>query len=377
MQKTPVRGTPPASQFNPSHYFLFFLLFLSIYACYQLLQPYLNAIMLALILSTILRPFYQKMQQWVRGRKNLAALLICVLLALVVVLPLTFVAIAVIQQGIDAFNAIYDWIAAGKYTALLEHPWAKKLALLGDKYLPNIQKLFPKFDLQAIRFDQILLRVSRSLGEFLLNQGGHFFENLTSLLMRSFLMLFALFFIIRDQEAIFKTILHLIPLPSSQERKIIERITAVARSALLGTFVTAIAQGIAGGLAFHIAGLPGLFWGAVMTFASLVPIVGTALIWLPAAIYLFLSGHWGYGIFMVGWCSLIVGMIDNIVRPLLMKEAGGNMGTLLIFFSILGGISYFGLIGLLYGPLIIGLTLVLLYIYSLEFESFLTYQDKH
>ena len=377
MKNTRDRGTQQLGPLNQSQYFLFFLLFLSIFACYKMLTPYLHPLILALIFSIILRPVNQKIEQWARGRKNLAAFLTCVLLTLVVVIPLTFMAIALIQQGIQSSTAIYDWIAAGKYTMLIEHPWVKKMVALSDKYLPDIQKFFPDLALKTIQLDQILLRVSSSLGKILINQGGSLFGDLTALIGQFLLMLFAFFFMIRDQEKIFKTVLHLIPLSASQERKIMEKITAVAQSALLGTFVTAVAQGVAGGVAFHIAGLPGLFWGAVMTFASLIPLVGTALIWLPAAGYLFLSGHWGYGIFMILWCAIIVGMLDNIVRPLFMKGAGGNMGTLLIFFAILGGINYFGLIGLLYGPLILGLTLVLLYIYSLEFKSFLTYQDKH
>ncbi len=188
-------------------------------------------------------------------------------------------------------------------------------------------------------------------------------------------MIFTFFFIIRDEKTIYQYALHLIPLSSSYENKIMEKIKTVARSALLGTLVTAVAQGAAGGIAFKIAGLPGLFWGMTMAFASLIPIVGTALVWMPAAGYLFISGHWGYGIFMVLWCVIVVGMIDNLVRPLFMQGAA-DMSTFLIFFSIIGGINYFGLIGLLYGPLIFGLTMVLLYIYNLEFETFLNQQDS-
>jgi len=376
MKKRVPRGAQPLYQLNLSHYFLLILLFLSIFGCYKLLKPYLNPIILALILSTILHPVKQKIQQWVRGRRTLAALLSCVLLMLVVVLPLTFMMVALIQQGIQSFSAIYDWVASGAYSKLIEHPLSVKIVALQNKYLLDIKKFFPEFDPETIQLDKILLRVSSFIGQSLYQSGGKFFGNITSLIGQFFLMIFSFFFIIRDQENIFKTILHLFPLSASHERKIVEKIREVGRSALLGTLVTAFAQGAAGGLAFYIAGLPGLFWGAVMAFTSLIPFVGTALIWVPAAGYLFLSGRWGYGIFIVLWSVIIVGTIDNFVRPLFMKGSGGGMGTLLIFFSILGGLDYFGLIGLLYGPLIFGLTLVLLYIYSLEFKSFLTYQDK-
>lgn len=377
MKRRTPREIQKLSEINQSQYFLLFLLLLSIFACYRLFRPYLNPIILAIILSTLLRPLNNKIEQWVRGRENLAAFLSCVLLILVVVLPLTWITVALIQQGIQALGAIYDWIADGKYNDLLNHPWSQKTVALGDEYWADIQRFFPDLTQKTTGLDQALLSMSSSLGKSLLNQGGSLFGNIAALVAQFFLMIFAFFFFIRDHDKIFQAVLHLIPLSRTHERKIIDKVTAVSRSVILGTVVTAIAQGAAGGIAFHIAGLPGLFWGAIMAFTSLIPLVGTWLVWVPAAIYLFLSGRWGYGIFMVLWCGVLVSSIDNFIRPMFMKESGGGGSMLLIFFSILGGLSYFGFIGLLYGPLIVGLTLVFLYIYSLEFKSFLTYQDKN
>jgi predicted PurR-regulated permease PerM len=377
-KKAPKTGEPQQKkyQLNHGHYFLFFLLFVSIFTCYKILKPYLNPIILATILAILVKPIYQKLARFFGGRRNLAAFLTCTLLTLVVVLPLAFMLIALIQQGIQSFNAIYDWIAAGKYKALGESTWVVSITTIVQKYLPDIQKFFPDFDLNSIRIDRILLQASSTVGRKLLNQSGQLFGNITILIGQFFLMLFAFFFIVRDQDKMFDAILHLVPLSASHEKQILEKIKSVAQSALFGTLITAIAQGFAGGIAFHIADLPGFFWGTAMAFASLIPVIGTALIWIPAAFYLFLSGHWGYSLFIVLWCAIVVGMIDNFVRPLFMKGSGETMSTLLIFLSIIGGINYFGLIGLLYGPLIIGLTIVLLYIYSLEFKSFLNQQDK-
>ncbi len=364
-------------QLNFGHYFLFFLIIVSMYFSYKLFQPYLNSIILATILAILVSPIHRTFETWFGGRKNLAALLTCTLITLLVLLPLAFMMVAFIQQGIDAFNAIADWIAAEQYKTLLDHPWVTKVTGFGEKYVPDVQRIFPDFKLKNIQIDQILLQTSRTVGSGLANQGVQIVTNITAVFGKFFLMLFALFFIVRDQDKMFRAILHLIPLPSSQERQLLDKVGSVAKSALLGTFATAIAQGIAGGIAFSIAQLPGLFWGTMMAFASLIPVVGTLLIWLPASIYLLLSGHWGYSLFMVLWCSIIVGSIDNFVRPLVMKDAGGNTSTLIIFFSIMGGLNLFGLIGLLYGPLIIGLMMVLLYIYSLEFRAFLNHQDRN
>ena len=378
----PEKSSPPNISSSPlksqkhGYYFLFFLLFLSIFACYQIIKPYLNPIILATILSILSQPIYRRIVRFCRGRRSVAAFLSCTLLTLVVVLPLTFTLFSLLQQGVQAFNGIYDWVAAGEYKTLLETPWIVKISGYTQKYLPDVEKFFPDFHLEDLQLDKILLQFSSSVGKNLLNQGGHLVGNITSLIVQSFLMLFTFFFMVRDQEKMFEAALHLIPLSHSQEEQILDKIQSVAKSAILGTLITAIAQGFAGGIAFHIANLPGLFWGTMIAFASLIPVVGTTLIWIPASLYLFISGHWGYSLFMVLWCALIVGSIDNFIRPLFMKGSGQNMSTLVIFFSLIGGINYFGLIGLLYGPMLVGLTMVLLYIYSLEFKSFLNHQDR-
>jgi predicted PurR-regulated permease PerM len=346
-----------------------------LYACYSLLKPYLNTIILAMILALVFAPIHLKVQKFLKGRKNLAALISCLLLTLVVVIPLVFILIALINQGIRSFQGISEWIAAGNLERLLESPFVGKITAFIERFFPDIAKLWPGPDWKDFKLNKALLDASSFLGKALVNQGGHLIGNLASLIGKFFLMIFAFFFVVRDEEKIIRTILHLVPLSASQEQQVFSKIKSVSRSALLGTFLTAAAQGAAGGFAFWIAGLPGFFWGVMMAFASLIPMIGTALIWVPASAYLFLVGRWGYGIFMILWSVLFVGMIDNFMRPLFMKGSA-DMSTFLIFFSILSGVSFFGLIGLLYGPLIFGLAMVLLYIYSLEFEPFLRDQDE-
>lgn len=375
VKKTSEPASEAGRAFMNAHYFLFVLIIVVLVGCYNIIRPYLHTIILAMILAVLFTPVNKKLEGWLKGRKNTAAALSCLLLTLVVVLPVLFMLLAIIQQGIDSFDAIYTWVETGKYQALSNHPLVMRFAEWGKGVLPDIERFFPDFNLQALRFDEAILNVTRTIGKALLNQGGNLAGGLTSFVGKFFLMLFAFFFFVRDEEVIFDSLLHLIPLSSSQESRIIDKIKTVSKSALLGTFVTALAQGLAGGIAFWITGLPALFWGIAMAFASLVPLVGTALIWIPAAIFLLISGHWGYAVFMTVWSVVVVGMIDNIVRPLFM-QGSADMSTLLIFFAILGGINYFGLIGLLYGPIIFGLAMVLLYIYSIEFDEFLNHQDN-
>jgi predicted PurR-regulated permease PerM len=357
------------------NYFLFFLLAVVLTGCFLVIRPYLNTIIIAMILAILATPVHTKISKLFKGRENIAALVSCILLTTVVVLPLLFMFLAVLQQGVNSFHSIYDFIHQGKYTGLLDHPFITGAIKLGDNYLPNIQKFFPDFDLRNIQFDKILLGLSASTGKILLDQGGQIAGNITALAGKFFLMIFTFFFFLRDEKKIFDYVLHLVPLSTSQEDRILEKIKTVAKSALLGTFVTAAAQGAAGGIAFAICGFPGLFWGMVMAFASLIPMVGTALVWIPGVLFLVATGHMGLAVFLTLWSVILVGGIDNVVRPLFM-QGSADMNTLLIFFAILGGMNLFGLTGLLYGPLLFGLAMVLLYIYSIEYESFLTDQDN-
>lgn len=356
-------------------YFLLFLIIVVFLFCYQVIKPYIHTIILAGILATLFHPLHQKLELRFKGKTNGTALLSSFLLTILVVLPLVFVFLSVIQQGVNSFNAIRIWFETGQYEKLIDHPLVTWGAGWVTRTLPDLKSLFPDIDLKTIRFDKIALNLSASLGKTLLAQGGNIAGDVTALIGKFFLMIFTFFFFTRDYKTIVKKVRRLIPLKASQEDKLVEKIKTVAKSAFLGTLITALAQGVAGGIAFYISGLPGFFWGMVMAFASLIPMVGTALIWIPAALYLFISGHWGFGIFMVIWCVVIVGMIDNLVRPLFM-QGSADMSTLLIFFSILGGLSAFGLLGLLYGPLIFGLATVLLYIYEIEYEDFLNHQDR-
>lgn len=368
-------GQGVGAALNMGHYFLLFLLIIVLGACVHVLADYCHAIILAIILAIVFTPIHGVILRLSRGRRHLAASLSSLVLILVVVLPLLFVGVSLVHQGIDSFNAIHAWVKAGEYQKLFAIPIVVKMWGIVSPYLPDMSKIMPQQGGDPRPISQAVLDVTSLVGKFLVSQSGWIVGNFTSFVGQFFLMLFAFFFMIRDGKDIVVQIQHLIPLSSSHEKKILAKVHDVSRSVLLGTFLTALAQGAAGGLAFWITGLPGLFWGSMMAFAALIPFVGTALIWLPAVGYLLIIGRWGAAAFMAVWCLLVVGMLDNVLRPLFMK-GGADMKPIMIFFALLGGINSFGLIGLLYGPLLFGLALVLLYVYEIEFEPFLSSQDK-
>ena len=368
-------SAPPPLDLNLAHYFLFVLLASVLAACCHLLSAYANTIILAIILAIAFSPIHRRLLGIANGHKDAAALFSCLLLTLVVVLPLFFLIVALIYQGIDSFNDIHLWIKAGEYQKLMVSPLVTRVWSILSPYLPDLSRFLPQLGSNAKPLDQSLLDLTSRLGSFLVGEGIGLLGNLGAIIGKFFLMLFIFYFMIRDEERVVAKLLHLIPLHTSHEEKILAKVKDIARSVLFGTFVTALAQGAAGGLAFEFAGLPGLFWGSVMTFAALVPFVGTSLIWLPAAGYLLILGRWETALCMSLWCLLVVGMMDNLLRPLFM-EGAANMNPMLIFLAILGGLHTFGLIGLLYGPLLFGLAMVLLYIYEMQFEPFLNHQDR-
>lgn len=360
---------------NMGHYFLLSLLVVVLGTCVYVVADYCHAIILAIILALVFAPVHNVILRLTRGRQHCAALLSCLVLTMVVVLPLIFVGVSLIHQGTESFNAIHVWVTAGEYQKFFALPFVVKAWAVVSPYLPDMSKFTSQFGAEPRPLSQAVLDVTSLVGKFLVSQSGSIMGNLTAVVGQFFLMLFAFFFLIRDGKVIVKQLQHLIPLSSTHEEKILAKVHDVSRSVLVGTLLTAVAQGVAGGLAFWVTGLPGLFWGSMMAFSALIPFVGTALVWLPAAGYLVILGRWGAAVFMVVWCLVVVGMLDNVLRPMFMKGAA-NMKPIMIFFALLGGINSFGLIGLLYGPLLFGLALVLLYIYEIEFEPFLSDQDQ-
>ena len=360
---------PHPFKVEPRHWMLIVALFVASYASYKLIEPYLGPIVLAFIISLLFTPMHKRLLARMPTRENTAAMLSCFIMTVIIVIPLLIVFSSIVHQGTTVSKESYTWLTTGGPKELFAHPFAQKTLALIDKYSP-----FHDFDPQVII--QKIATTASQVGSQALNISAKILGDATNLLINFMMMLFVLFFLLRDNDKMIAAIRHVIPLSRSQEDTIMNEVEQVARSAVLGSFLTALAQGLAGGFAMWLCGFQGLFWGSMMAFASLIPVVGTALIWIPASLYLLLVGDWEWSLFLASWGVLVVGSIDNIVRPLLM-QGSSSMNTLLIFFSIIGGIQLFGLIGMIYGPIIFGVTLVLFKMYEVEFQSFLQQQDDN
>lgn len=294
----------------------------------------------------------------------MAALVSSALVVLIVVLPLLGFAVTLIREGGESFTEVQSWLQAGNLEKLLSWEGFQPLRSLAERYLAPL-------GLGQVNLRQILMNASSTLGQALLAKGPSLLGNATELAIRAFLLILLLFYFLRDGSTLVGRLRQLLPLARAQEESLIQRVRALTNSVILGNAATAVAQGVAGGIGLWISGIPAFFWGTMMAFTSLIPAVGTALVWAPAVAYLAIIGHWGKAVFLLVWCVVIVGSIDNFLRPYLMGGRSG-LSTIYLFFAILGGIELFGVAGILYGPLVLGVCAILIYLYELEYKEVLT-----
>ncbi|HEC31158.1 MAG TPA: AI-2E family transporter [Deltaproteobacteria bacterium] len=348
---------------------VFFLLIFGffLYLAYKILEPFLNTIIISILLASLFYPYYTKLLVKVKGRKTIASLLTSFLMVFLIVVPAIVFTTALVEQGVKSVSEVQTWIKEGNLQKIEKTPTFSKIKELGKKHLRFLD--IDKLDIQGT-----LLKATKNFGQYLLSKGAGLLSNVAGFVMRFFIMIFLLYYLLRDGPDMLTKIKYLSPLRPEQEDRIFERIKAVSKSALLGTFVTAIAQGVAGGIGLAISGIPGFFWGAMMGFASLIPVVGTAIIWIPACVYLLIVGKSNWAIFLAIWCIVIVGSLDNFLRPFLMKGEA-QMSPFFVFLAIIGGIQVFGLIGIIYGPLILGICAVFIYLYQVEYAEMLGDED--
>jgi len=344
--------------------FLLFCLILVLLFGYLVLRPFLNIFILALVIATITYPVYGRILRLTGSRENLSSLLTIVFVVLVLIIP------SLLLLGLLAGESVqvYGWINEKVQNGALEQSVVQRTADLQERF-------FPKLDLERLDVGQKLTALAGTLSGFMVKVSTSALKGITSTIWQFFLMLFALFYFYKDGPGFLRWMMHLTPLPGSLEREIAEKFKEVSESAFFGTFLTALAQGFLGGLGFLIVGLPPLVWGVLMAFLSLIPMVGTFLVWGPAAILLMASDRLGAGIFLVIWGVVVVGLSDNVLRPLLMKGKS-QLHPLLIFFSLIGGMIAFGALGILLGPLAIVLVIAMLRAYEEAAGPFLEYMDS-
>ncbi|MDQ3198137.1 MAG: AI-2E family transporter [Verrucomicrobiota bacterium] len=324
--------------------------------------PFLKPLLLGALLAGLSRPLYRWVTRLVGGRKSVAAILTLLLLFMVVAGPISAFVGIVVQQALAVSNDALPWVqqhfgAASNFNA---HDWlVRRFPSLAD-YVPQQDQIVDS-----------AARVAKSAGAFLVAAATQLTAGTAAFLLNLFVMLYAMFYFLRDGSAIMEKILYYMPLSHDDEAQVLERLTSVTRATIKGTLVIGVIQGALAGLAFWVAGLEGAaFWGTIMAVLSIVPGIGAALVWVPAVIYLYVTGQTLSATLLLVWCAAVVGTVDNVLRPALVgKDA--KMPDLLILIGTLGGLFLFGPIGFIIGPLVCGLFLTVWNIYGTTFKEVL------
>lgn len=347
---------------------LLVFLAVALYACYWLVKPFLQPIIMAILIGLLAYPAHERLVTVLRGRESIASVISCVALLLIIVIPTLVLLVAVLKQGINYSVVVREWATQENIHQIMAYPWVHEV-------LSRITEILPEGALDHDNIRAKALEGAGYMGRQFAGVSTSILGSVTQFVINFLLLLFVLFFVLRDHDKLIAFLHRAVPLSRTEEETLFVEVKAVSKSALLGSLLTALTQGVVGGFALWLAGFPGVFWGAVMAFTSLIPFVGTALVWVPAALYLLVTGEIEWAIFLVLWGVLVVGSIDNFLRPLFMQ--GASMNTVVVFFSLIGGLQVFGLIGLIYGPLIFSLAMVLFKLYENEFSGFLDSQNKN
>ncbi|MEO6969946.1 MAG: AI-2E family transporter [Chthoniobacterales bacterium] len=353
------------SNVNPTTFRTAFVLFLvlAISALFLAVTwPFLKPLLLGALLAGLSGPLYRWVTRLLRGRKSFAAVVTLLILFVLVAGPISAFLGVVVKQALSVSNEAIPWVQThlGSASAFNAHNWlVERFPSLAD-YVPQQEQITDG-----------AARVAKAIGAFLVAGATQLTAGTATFLLNFFVMLYAMFFFLRDGGIILEKIFYYTPLSHEDEVRVLERLTSVTRATLKGTLVIGIIQGALAGFGFWVAGLDGAaFWGTIMTVLSVVPGIGAALVWVPAVIYLFIIGQTGTAVLLLAWCAALVGTIDNLLRPRLVgKDA--KMPDLLILIGTLGGLFLFGPIGFIVGPLVCGLFLTIWDIYGTTFQDIL------
>lgn len=344
--------------------FLIACLLVSMAAMIFVLWPFMTVLFVAAVLAIAFQPWYKSILSFFNGRKWAASLVSVLLVVIVILAPLTFFTISLGQEAVDTYQRINEKVNSGAFDDYFR--WEE-----GGFVYDIFQQVKPYVDLEDLDIKSGIVDRAESVSTYLFNQVQNLFAGLFNVLLNFVVMLFAMYYFFRDGDKIVDYIGHISPLPRNHELEFFEKVHSMVKAIMLGVFLTAAVQGFLGGVGFAIAGISNaVFWGTAMAFASLVPMVGTTIVWIPAAIVLVILGDYGNAIFVGVWGMFVIGTVDNVLRPYLI---GGKAHTypLLTFFVVLGGIFTMGFKGVIIGPLILMVLMSFLHIYEAEYSKVL------
>jgi predicted PurR-regulated permease PerM len=320
---------------------------------FMILRPFLDPILWSMLLAFLLFPAHRVLGARLRGRVAASALLLTAVTAVLLIAPLPLLAVAFASQATDLFVRMQELVAASGVSGagdLLDLPIISRAMRWAEAVAP----------VDAERLRDWLISGAQAFLQALVALSGSFVVGALHVLVALAVTLFLLFFFLRDGEAMVASAVRLIPMDRQRRAQLVDHIGAVTRAVVFGSLLTALVQGVLVGIGFALAGLPSpVVFGALAALASLIPMIGTTLVWVPAVGVLLVQGRWVAAVFLLAWSVAIVSSADNVVRPLFISGRA-QISTLPVFLGLLGGVSAFGPIGLVVGPVLVALALALL-----------------
>jgi predicted PurR-regulated permease PerM len=324
-----------------------------------LLEPFLTTILLAAIFSGLAHPVYARMLPIVKGNRPVASGLTLLLMLVLVVVPMLAILGVVVNQALRVTDSVAPFIER-----LLNEPTFFDEQV---RRIPGLARLEPYRDQIITRLGDVV----GAVGTFLVGSLSSTTRGTVTFVFQFFLMLYSMFFLLIDGQRMLQALLSYLPLNEDDREQMIHRFMSVTRATVKGTIIIGIVQGGLAGLAFAVVGIPdALFWSLVMVVLSILPAIGGALVWVPACIILAANGEVLKAALLAAFCALIVGSVDNLLRPRLVGR-DTKMHDLMILFSTLGGILAFGPVGFIIGPILAGLFVTSWEIFAVAYRDVL------
>ena len=326
-----------------------------LYLVWRIVEPLWQPLLWAVLLGSLLAPFNASLATRLGGRPRLASSITMVGVVLLILLPIFAIAGAVASQASQLLGRIDT---SGLRTSDLD---LSRIPLLARP----LEWIEATAGVSLAQIEAWVVTGAKRLLEIVAGSGGTVFLGAIGTLVSFMLALFVLFFVLRDGPRFASAVVRMLPIEPALRGKLSRHLIDVTRAVFMGIGLTALVQGTLLGIGFAIAGLPSpLVFGVLGVLFALVPVVGTAVVWIPATLWLLIQGEPGYALFMAGWGVIVVGGVDNFLRPMLISGRV-EVPTLAVFIGVMGGLSAFGFIGLFLGPIVLGL-LVALFRFSTE-----------
>jgi predicted PurR-regulated permease PerM len=329
--------------------FLIVLLVLAIFACYLIFKPFLTEIVIsAVLVSFFYRPFLWLTKKF-KGKKAPAALVMCFLVLLIVIIPISNLIIFSGKKSLTAYSETVSFINSAS-----------------DNLKSSVLSNFDFVNLEDDNVKNFILKMTETIKDWIGKGATSIVKGTTGFFVSLVLILLTMFFFFVDGERMVDKIKHWSPLPNKYDVELFKKFREVSYTAVISTFLTAAIQGVIGAIGFMIVGLPAFYAGILIAFFSLIPYIGSMIIYVPVGIFLIVTGQVFKGVFVLAWGSIIIGNTDNLLRAYLLKGKS-KVNPIFIIFALMGGIALFGFWGLILGPLVVALSATIFHIYELEF----------